>query len=114
MNLPPTIRVNVRVNFPAQMTGAGIVAISKANGVWKIGASYIDLVPPPSTQNQESLVAALQDPNSGIFYAVTAGELYGLGALVAREEPQGTTIAANTSDGDIIVGGTGSTNAPTT
>ena len=37
MALPANIRVNVRVPFPALVTGSGLITVSKANGIWTIG-----------------------------------------------------------------------------
>jgi hypothetical protein len=36
MALPPNIRVNVQVPFPALVTGAGSISIAKASGIWTV------------------------------------------------------------------------------
>lgn len=104
MTLPATIRANVRANFPARVIGAGPISIAKSNGVWSIGFSIESLGAPSPLLNTNPFELVAQDPSTGILYSLTAGQLWGSGALLRRTIAQGATIAANTSDGDILVG----------
>jgi hypothetical protein len=50
MTLPPNIRVNPLVPFPALVSGSGPITIAKVNGVWTLGFSAAGLgaqSPPP-------------------------------------------------------------------
>jgi hypothetical protein len=99
----PNIRVNVKANFPALITGTGIIAISKANGVWSIGASFEQLPTLPQSLISGAILIPTQDPVSGNFFSVSVTSVFGVGSLVSRIVTAGAVIAAQTSDGDILV-----------
>lgn len=40
MTLPANIRVNASAPFPATVKGSGVVAISKANGIWTVSLNF--------------------------------------------------------------------------
>ena len=53
MTLPPNIRLQVPVPFPATVTGSGPITISKQNGIWTVGYTTANLavtVPPSTSQ----------------------------------------------------------------
>jgi hypothetical protein len=43
MSLPASIRINPQVPFPALVTGSGLVAVSKNNGIWTISLNFTAL-----------------------------------------------------------------------
>lgn len=40
MTLPANIRVNTAAPFPAKVKGAGLIAISKTNGIWTVSINF--------------------------------------------------------------------------
>lgn len=52
MTLPANIRVNMSAPFPAMVRGSGVVAVTKANGIWTVSLNYAAL----------GLSAAVPDP----------------------------------------------------
>ncbi|MDI1265587.1 MAG: hypothetical protein PS018_20260 [bacterium] len=47
MTLPANIRVNAAAPFPAQVKGAGLIVISKTNGVWTVQTNFAALAKTP-------------------------------------------------------------------
>jgi hypothetical protein len=103
VTLPANIRVNVKANFPAIVTATGIITISKANGVWTIGASFIQLQTLPTILITGNILIPVQDPATGFFYSASASALVSALAPQSRIVTVGATIAALASDGDILV-----------
>jgi hypothetical protein len=68
MTLPVSIRVNVRAPFPTQVKGSGFIGVSKANGVWTITPSYLNIAPVVNVTPTQVLV--LQDTVTGAFSQV--------------------------------------------
>lgn len=112
MTLPPSIRVNVGAPFPSRVTVAGALQLGKAGGIWNFFLSFLGLAAPPTSINLASLLLLAQNPVGGSFYTLSAGQIYGFGALVSKKIAQGSTYAVQASDGDIVV--RGGSAAPTT
>ena len=45
MTLPPNIRVNTSVPFPALVIGNGPISVSKVNGIWTVAYSIAGIAP---------------------------------------------------------------------
>ena len=65
MTLPVSIRVNVRAPFPTQVKGSGFITVAKANGVWTITPSYLNIAPVVTVEPTQVLL--LQDSITGAF-----------------------------------------------
>lgn len=95
MTLPPNIRVNVGVPFPALVLGAGPVSLTKANGVWTVGLDFRQLgdgVP------GETTVFVFQDTVTGAFFKTTV-----IGAGGGRTQRSVTTSPTAVLDTDSIL-----------
>lgn len=107
MSLPPSIRVNVRVPFPARVAGAAFIQVMKASGIWKILPDFRNLNPAVAvTENQ---VAVIQDSVTGSFSQMKVGQLVAAGGSVYREVAGGGAIGILSTDQIIVVTGAGAT-----
>ena len=70
MTLPANIRINVRTAFPSRVKGSGFVTVSKANGVFTIGADYTQLA--RSAGISPTQIMALFDTQAGTWSYVSA------------------------------------------
>lgn len=80
MALPPSIRINSNVPFPALVQGSGFVTLGKIKAVWTIGVNYTLLGqqnPPPSAWATDYV--AVYDAIAGTFFRAS---LSSLGAIV--------------------------------
>ncbi len=75
MALPPNIRINARVPFPAVTQGAGFITVTKSNGVWTIAPNYGILSPVASYTSTQ--IVAVYDTNSKTYGYVPLSALIG-------------------------------------
>lgn len=112
MTFPATIRVAVKANFPAIITTSGFIQISKANGVWTVGANFAQLLTLPPSLVTATSVLPIEDTVGGAFYSLSLTALIafvassiGAAAPPKRIVTAGVAghIAALITDGDILV-----------
>lgn len=105
MTLPASVRVNVRANFPAIVTATGFITISKANGVWSIGASFKQLAPLPSSLFTATSFIPVQDTVAGVFYSISMVALISAVSTAHRTVTAAVAgvIQALPTDGDILI-----------
>lgn len=104
LTLPANIRVNVSAPFPARVTGANFITVSKANGIWTIQANYSGLQSVPVSVAIANQVFAIYDPTSGLFWKTTVLAL--LNAAIAvpyRLVTAAGAVIGLGSDGDILI-----------
>jgi hypothetical protein len=88
MALPANIRVNVRVPFPALVTGSGPVTVTKVNGIWTIGLNAGLLVTQNPPVNFAADLVFVWDPVAKTFILAP---LSGLIAAPGRQQRSITT-----------------------
>jgi hypothetical protein len=76
MTLPPNIRVNTNVPFPALVLGSGAIKLTKANGVWTVALDIVDLTLQNITpSNAASQFFVVYDAIQGTFFKAQATSL---------------------------------------
>lgn len=73
MTLPASIRVNVRVPFPALVQGAAFITVSKANGIWTIAPNYQLLTQASAAKSTQIL--AVYDTSTGVWNYITPTQI---------------------------------------
>lgn len=87
MTLPATIRINARVPFPALVTGAGFVTVSKLNSIWTVSVDYTKLSPLNTPSDLPGSFVAIYDPLTKLYNQVTASQIASLASsLVSRTQ----------------------------
>lgn len=77
MTLPASIRVNVRVSFPALVQGSAFITVAKANGIWSISPNYQLLAQAPGITSTQIL--AVYDTATGVWNYVHPWQIPGFG-----------------------------------
>lgn len=75
MALPPKIRVNVGALFPARVTGAAYIVVSKANGIWTIEPDWNLLGNPINISDPTVKEVVVYDIGTGVFNVITLATL---------------------------------------
>jgi len=74
MTLPANIRVNIGAPFPSQVKGKGIVAVSKANGIWTVSLNFALLAQQQTAADPANTYVLAYDPLIGsTFFLSIAG-----------------------------------------
>lgn len=102
MTLPANIRVNISAPFPARVTAAGMVQITKSNGVWNVSISYEGLQPLPLSSPLSGVIVAVYDATTEAFWQVglstllTGGgtRLSQIGQALKIYDPNGSVLEA--------------------
>jgi len=74
--LPYNLRVNVNVPFPALVTGAAGIKVTKVNGIWTIKPDFSALAPQVPAANQYATTyIEIWNSNSGVYSLVSFATL---------------------------------------
>lgn len=76
MTLPQAVRVNGQFPFPATVKGSGPVLLAKANGVWTIGLTIVQLPGMPIGFNPAQNYLLVYDNVTGTFRQTTIAALF--------------------------------------
>lgn len=71
-SLPYNVRVNVNVPFPALVTGAVGIKVTKANGLWTIAADYTSFAQAATLPDPANSFVLVWNAVSGLFVLVPA------------------------------------------
>ena len=77
MTLPANIRINVKAPFPANVSGAGFVTVSKNNGIWTIGVDYTKLSQLNVSADIPAALVAVYDPATKQYNTLTTAQIVG-------------------------------------
>lgn len=78
MALPANIRVNVRVPFPAQVSGSGMVVLTKANGIWAVSIDFTKLSALNTQADIPGALVAVYDPVTKLYNTLTVSQVQGV------------------------------------
>lgn len=84
MGFPAAIRVNTQLPFPAQVTGSGVVAISKQNGIWNVSLNFTGLAQLQVVPDPANTYALVWDPLTNAFSLLQVGAFSGPGSKVTK------------------------------
>jgi hypothetical protein len=98
LTLPANIRVNVRVPFPALVSGTAFLTVEKANGIWTITPNYQILA--PSLGVSPTQILALFDTATGAWSYLGATQL---AALLSSYRTVTATGAITVSPSDVVI-----------
>jgi hypothetical protein len=103
MTLPPNVRVNTQVPFPAQVTGSGPIVVSKASGIWTVFINMAALnIQNPPVGNYPTDYLIVWDSLAQSFFQMALGNLPGASAG-ARPQRFVNTVPVTISVGDSIL-----------
>jgi hypothetical protein len=103
MTLPPSIRINPLVPFPAQVTGKGVVAVAKNNGIWAVSLNFTGLVQQNVLTDPENTFALVWNAVSGVFSLLRVPTLSSAANKITRVVATPGPITASPADDVIIV-----------
>lgn len=101
MTLPASIRVNVRVPFPALVKGNAFITVTKANGVWTLTPNYAILNPSPGLTATQ--IVALYDTLAKSWSYVTAQQLAAAASAVYRVVTAAGSITVLSADAVLLM-----------
>lgn len=83
MSVPANIRVNIGAPFPALVKGAGVVALTKRNGMWTVSLNYAVLGITPVIADPPNTYTLVWNALTGVF-AVVPVSLLGSGGITPK------------------------------
>lgn len=103
MTIPANVRVNVGAPFPAQVKGSpqGLIAVSKANGIWTVKLNYAAYVPVPVIADPANTVVLVYNSVTGIYSLVPISQILNSKSVVTVNAAG--PYAAQPSDDVILV-----------
>ena len=91
MTLPANIRINVKAPFPANVSGAGMVVLTKANGIWTVSIDFTKLGPLTTTNDIPGALVAVYDPVTKLYNTLTAAQIAALASTTGARTQRSIT-----------------------
>jgi hypothetical protein len=114
LTLPPNIRINTRVPFPALVIGSGPVTITKQNGIWTVGLAFQNLgVQTPTSGSFPSDYVMVWDSIVGNYFRMPLSNIIGASSagVAARLPAAAGSVPILPTDIEV---GINTSSAPTT
>lgn len=107
MALVANIRVNTSAPFPSLITAIGPVTLSKANGIWTVGFSIVNLGIQPGPINNATDFIIVYDSIGGSFFKLPLSAVASSGARQQRSIASGADLPLIATDQILNVNGAG-------
>lgn len=73
MTLPANIRINASAPFPATVRGSGVIAITKASGIWTVSLNFAALAITPAVADPAHSYVLVWNSLTGVYTLVPVG-----------------------------------------
>lgn len=105
MTLPASIRVNIGAPFPSLVKGSGLVAISKANGIWTVALNFAAVQKSPVVPDPANTYVLVWNALTGVYTLVPMSNVsqQKITRILTGVAPFNSPYAAQPSDDVLIV-----------